>query len=412
MDFVQSELKRRGLIHADEQRNQTQDQSSNGSSETPERAVSPSSIFGESENTESPEDAQAASDATGEAEADQQAQTEVDPDMPPEEEDNKAPEHIKKNIKNLRGLVKKFKDAATEKEAAYLATQAELEKYKTGEVLPQEIVQRESRIAELEKYEKIVSLRTSPEYQNTFVKPLTQIKERLGAIAQDYHLPPEVINQAVNIQNEAELNRFLSNHFDGVGALEVKTLINNAKGIQADAFAAEQQPAQALAQLMQEQEAAITAKRMQNKQAMADISRSTWGEALANIKKEGKAHELIYKEGDPEHNQKFVDPVVGAAAGEYGKLVSMLAEHGLEQLPKDLAYALSRMTLLAHASAVAIGTRDAAMQRMDELNGALTRKTSYVRPSIGTQMAGRGGEAPTKQPMANALDSILSKVVR
>ena len=80
----------------------------------------------------------------------------------------------------------------------------------------------QGRISELERYEELVSLKTSPQYKEKFLRHLTDIKEKLAVIAKDYDIPEEIMSQAMSLQSRADLNRFLSSHFDEVGALEVK----------------------------------------------------------------------------------------------------------------------------------------------------------------------------------------------
>ena len=138
-----------------------------------------------------------------------------------------------------------------------------------------------------------------------------------------------------------------------------------------------------------------------------------WVDSLVKIKEEGTALELIHKPGDSEYNSKYVDPIIKKAAVEYGKLVTLLSENGLERLPKDLAFAISRMCQLAHASAVAVHTRNDAVKHIEELEGNVQRTTNYIRPQLGATNGGGGkAEAPGSKPTTTeeASNALLKQV--
>ena len=99
------------------------------------------------------------------------------------------------------------------------------------------------------------------------------------------------------------------------------------------------------------------------------------------------------------------------AASEYGKIVTMLAENGLEHLPKDLAKALARMVQLAHASAIAIETRAAAERELNEISENNTRNTRYIRPSIGGGVGSNGVTSSKPKNLSDAVDQLVSKVI-
>lgn len=323
-----------------------------------------------------------------------------------------SPEDSKEvNFKKLREVVKETKKSLQEKEELLAKTNSELEKFRTGEVVPETLQKQQARIAELERFEKIVSLKTSPEYQEKYIKPLKSITERLDVLAADYKIPPEMLKSAISIKNQAELNGFLSENFDNVGAMEAKQLITQARDLQNSAQVAENEPSAALQNLIEEGQRADTVRKAQQRNAIAEQSKSAWMDSLINIKKEGKILELIPKDGDSEYNDKYVNPILQAASSEYGKLVTMLAENGLTQLPKDVAYALSRLTQLAHASALSIESRKISMNEAQTLKDNVKRSTRYERPQIGGGF-GKGGDAPPAAPsgVRAAADQLLAQI--
>lgn len=317
------------------------------------------------------------------------------------------------NFKKLRTKLKETVKTVKELEAEKSKVAKELEEYKSGTVFPEILVEKENEIARLSHYEKLHSLKTSKEYQEKFVKPLEIVNSRLGALAADYEIPEDVIKQAVNIENKADLNRFLSQHFDDVGALEVKQLINEAKGITQAAKAAEAEPSKALDSLKEEHRRVIEFKTAERKAKIAEKSKDSWVDSLLKIKDEGKIIELIMKETDTDHNEKYVKPILTKAATEYGRLIRELAENGLEHLPDDLGLALARMVQLAHATAVAISTRNAALQQAEELQKNVQRVSSLVRPPIGSTGGGASDSIPVRTPASptEAGQMLLDKVM-
>lgn len=327
---------------------------------------------------------------------------------------------VESSLKDMRKLLNETKTTIKAKDAEIEEVKTKLTKYEKGELFPEVIQEKDAEIARLSPFEKLHSLKTSREYREYFVKPMNQLTEKLEAIAKDYDLPPEVAKEALNINNRAELNRFLSNHFDEVGALEVKEVINGIKNLQQNAQAAEAEPAKALAD-MQAHNQNVEAQRKKHKLGvMANTSRSAWADSLNQIKEEGQIHELIFDDNDSEHNENFVKPIVTQAAAEYGKLVTMLAEAGLEDLPQNVAKALARMSQLAHASAISIHSREQAVKHARELEKNTNRTNGYYRPSMsgsnaggsGSSASGTGALTPGKPTeLKQATSEILSKVM-
>lgn len=316
------------------------------------------------------------------------------------------------NFKNLRKKLHETTTTLRDREREAEALKTRITKYETGEELPEVLRVKEERIRELEKYEKLHALKLSPAYRETFIKPIEGIKSRLSQIAKDYEIPPEILTEAIDITNVRELNTFLSNHFDDVGALEAKQLISEAQKIKTQALAAEKEPSNVLTEIEESYKTFEAQKRAKANSVISETSKEAWIDSLIRIKDEGKIQELISKEDDPEHNKRFVEPVLQAAATEYGKLIRTLAENGLEKLPKDLAFALARMVHLAHASAVSIESRHAAEIAKEELERNVRRTTSYLRPTVGTSSHGNTqGESPRPTSPQDAAKMLVNTVL-
>jgi hypothetical protein len=338
-------------------------------------------------------------------------QAEAAEEAPDEEDELKG--SAAENFKKLRTKLKEVENDSGKKDKLLEEVTKELESYVKGEKIPEELKKREERLAELENYERILNLKKSTYYQDNFVKPIQQLGDKLDKIAKEYNIDPAQMQRAVNLKSEADLNRFLSNNFDTVGATEVKNIIREYQGVRAQAIEAEKEPEKAMTAMIESANAARAQAKIKRLQAMQSITKDSWKKSLDQIRDEGKIRELIYKEGDIEHNNKIFKPIIEAAASEYGKLVKELVANGLEDLPEPLAYALSRMCQLAHASAVAIDSRERAVSMAEELQTNTQRTNKYTRPSVSGKVGAGGssksGAGDPSSPM-EAAERILQQV--
>lgn len=322
------------------------------------------------------------------------------------------------NFKRLRQARAAADRARKEAEAKYTEAVQELEKYKTGEVVPEILQQKENEIARLSVYEKLHNLKKLPAYQEKVTKPLNDNLDKLKSYFTDYGKSPEEteesINYALQLNNKAELNRFLGETFDPIGAEEVKRIINEIRQLQSEGRSMEMEPVEAIQALEREHQQIQAAKEVQRKSRIADTAKDSWVKSLFKIREHNTMPELIYKDNDPEHNKKFVTPIVTQASTEYGKIVTMLAEAGLSDLKPELAEALSNMTLLAHASAVAAQTRNLALEHAQELEDGSRRGNMLFRPPVGggvpSSAAPESSKPRTLEQDANALiNTVLQK---
>lgn len=308
------------------------------------------------------------------------------------------------NFKKVRTKLSETTKALKEKEARNAELEAKIQAYETGAELPDVMSAKDEEIARLSRFEQLHSLKTSKAYKEAFITPIETAKAQLKAIAKDYGYPEGVIEQAINISNKAELNRFLARHFDEVGALEVKGVVSKIQDIHSQAVQAETAPAQELARLEAQHAEAIEQQRNQEKSLIAQTSKRAWVDALLGIRAEGKVHELIPREGDTEHNEKFVKPILAAAATEYGKLVRALTDSGLKSLNPDAAKQLAAICQRAAASGTAFASRDALIKELEGYsNNSGTRK--YGRPALGGGLRGSApaGETQTIQQQASKM---------
>ena len=315
---------------------------------------------------------------------------------------------IAENFKKLRKAYKEHKEKYKEIETKYTTAEARLKDYETGAALPEIVQNLENKVAAATKWEKLHNLKMSEEYQDEYARPLEEARTKLKTIAKDYELPEEVIEEALGYTNQAQLNGFLSEHFDSVGASEVKQLISQAKDISLRAKQAETEPEAIMQRLKEEHDARKVIENEQRVNKITATAKSSWNEAIEDLQREGKMTEIIHRPDDPEHNEFFVKPILQQAGQEYGKIVTMLTEAGLKELPPKVSKALASMTARALASSVAVASREAAVAELGEMQQVINRITNAKSPNIGSASGRGSGEPAQATPKGYGGDTTLS----
>lgn len=305
------------------------------------------------------------------------------------------------NLKKLRTSHKETRERLKTLESDFQKKEKELEQYKTGEVIPDVVQELTNRVAYLEPFERLHNLKGSKAYKEKQA-PINEKKERLGEIASDYNMDPNVLLEQLGTKNEASVNRFLSEHFDPVGALEVKKLLQEVHTLETNLQSFELEPGKALEVLERESVAMNAARDQERRGKMSTTAKASWVKAHQKIVAEGKTQEIILIPGDDNHNKKIVTPLLTKASVEYGKLVRSLMDAGLPELNEEVGVMLAEMIQRAHASAVAVTTRDQTLSEMDKLKERLERITHSDRPRLG---GSGGGSGPAPQASKGPRDA-------
>lgn len=301
------------------------------------------------------------------------------PEIPPEE----PPGSIQENYKKLRSQYKETKEQFRSVEDERNQLKTRVEALETGNATPEAIQKLHTRIQELEPLEALVDLKKSKAYQTKYIQPLNELNSKLSTIAKDYEIPEVIMQEAAQITNRAELNRFLLNHFDEVGVLEVKQIIGDVQLLQKSAKQAESEPQKALENLSKEWEGIQQIKQQERRSQIADKSTAAWEKSVHALRKEGRVQEIIPRTNDPEFNETWVKPIMERASMEYGAVIRTLAENGLESLPDELAEALATSCLLSITSAVSVERANAAEDYANQVHQNSQRTNGMVRPSMG-----------------------------
>lgn len=290
------------------------------------------------------------------------------------------------NFKRLQEVAKTERKARKELEAKIQEATAQLEQYKKGEVIPDIVQAKDQRIAELEPYEAAVNLKLSPQYQKEFVQPAIELRGQLEQIATDYGLPMDVMHQAVQTSSRKELNQFLAQYFDEVGALEVKEVVSKLQTLGEKALEAEQNPKHSLEALRAQYAEKEQAEALKVATIFESTAKEAWNAALQKTAQEGVYKEFILHPTNTEYNKKVVEPIQHRASIQFGALVKQLRANGLKQLPGELASGLARMVLLSIGGALTLDEKAKAVSRADTIMQNTARTNTYVRPPVGGQI--------------------------
>lgn len=326
------------------------------------------------------------------------------------EQEEEVSDPSAENFKKLRETFKETKKAKKELEAKAREYEEKLKTYVPPEVLQE----KEAKIQELSRWEKLHNLKSSKEYQEKYIKPLNAETQKFKDLLKDYGVPEDsldsVAKRAVLFNNRAELNNFLADTFgDQLGASEARGLIDNIRRHEGEARAAEQEPQKVLETLQESQAKLSQQREAARREQIVNTARSAWEETMAAIIKEGEVKELIPRADDPEFNETFAFKLQKQAAAEYGKVITEMAKEGTTPT-KELAKALAKMTALSQVAGVSIVTRNRAMERADEVTRNAERDAGLYRPNVGGGVASR---APADQGPSQPLDpekSLMSEI--
>lgn len=325
------------------------------------------------------------------------------------EEPQSEGKSLKDNFKHLKSTYKETKKILKEREERLAAVEKEIEEIKTGKVLPEYVIEKEKELERLRHFEKLHSLKTSKAYNDTFIKPINETKTKLYEIAKEYEIPENIIDEALNLTDRRQVNRFLESHFDTLDAIKVKDLFENVKSLTTKAREAELEPSKMLQDLAKEGEQIEAQRRISLQTTVEERQNKAWVKALNTIRQEGKAIELIPKADDSEFNKTYVEPILTAAGTEFGKIVASITSKLSEPLTEDEMYYLARMTQLAHASAVSIETRNRALNVADSLLETSRRTSKMVRPPVGSQQAGGSKPVVKTETRDDRLNSLIQQ---
>ncbi len=343
----------------------------------------------------------------------QEAVEPQEPQEPAEAESTDEPGSLSANYKLLRNHHKETKQNLQRVADEKAELEKKLSDYQTGVVVPEVLLEKENEIARLQTYERLFNVKGSRAYKEQVVAPLSQKNTELRQLFKDYEIPETEVDKFTSLSNRADRNRFLSEYFDSRGADQAERLLQESADVRKKAKELESGSTSAIQALEQEQARIEASKEASRREMIAANAKDSWVRALLKIRSENQIKELIPKANDPRFNERFVNPILTAASVEYGKFVTHLAESGVRELTPEMAEYAARMSLLAHASALATKTRDAALQYAQEAEEGTRIGNGYFRPQVGGGIPSSSAPSsqPAKQTFDQKVDGVLNSII-
>lgn len=284
------------------------------------------------------------------------------------------------NFKNLRNALKASNFRVSELETELKAKEEELKKLDSVSELEAQLQEANSKLEKLQKYEDIIGLYGTEGFKEEYYDKVDSIKSDIMDIARDYGVEDSIIDQAIQITNQRQLNEFLGQYFDVYSVQDIRKNIKEIQNILEAREDAENNPVKTREYLL-----ANFAKKKDamDKQARENIklaSMSAWTEMSETYSNPTSGVDILQeKRGDKNHNDTR-EGILNTASQEFGKLMAMLTDNGLKSLPSNVARALASRFQLGEVAAYAIVQSEGLKKENDELKAELKKFTNYSRP--------------------------------
>lgn len=312
-----------------------------------------------------------------------------EPVVDPIEEKRKDKEN---NMKALRTALKSSRDRVAELEAQMEAKDKELEKLAEIDSLKTQLQEKEERLQKLQSYEDVVSLYGTEGFKEKFYDSVDNLRNQAVEIAADYGVPAEVLDNAFKMTNQRQLNDYLSKWFDTFAVQDIRNYIKEAQQIVADRAQAEAQPAKARELLLNTIAKRKEAERVQSRENLKAAGTSAWAEMVATYGNKDSGVALLQeKNGNKTHNS-VREGILQGASKEFGKMLAVLADNGLKELPTSAARALAARYQLGESAAYAMVQAENLKKEVAELKEELKKFTNYERPLSNAKVTNNTGE--------------------
>ena len=284
------------------------------------------------------------------------------------------------NFKNLRNALKASNFRVSELETELKAKEEELKKLDSVSELEAQLQEANSKLEKLQKYEDIIGLYGTEGFKEEYYDKVDSIKSDIMDIARDYGVEDSIIDKAIQITNQRQLNEFLGQYFDVYSVQDIRKNIKEIQNILEAREDAENNPVKTREYLL-----ANFAKKKDamDKQARENIklaSMSAWTEMSETYSNPTSGVDILQeKRGDKNHNDTR-EGILNTASQEFGKLMAMLTDNGLKSLPSNVARALASRFQLGEVAAYAIVQSEGLKKENDELKAELKKFTNYSRP--------------------------------
>jgi DNA repair exonuclease SbcCD ATPase subunit len=312
------------------------------------------------------------------------------------------------NFRNIRNALKASRNRVSELETQLAAKDEELKKLDEVSSLQAELEETKNKLATLQKYEDIIGLYGTEGFKEEYYDKVDKIKEGVLDLAKDYGVDGSVIDQAMTITNQRQLNEYLGQYFDVYSVQDIRKSIKEMQDIISKREEAEANPVKTREFLLSNFAKKKDAIEKQSKENIKLASLSAWQEISNTYSNPASGIDILQeKNGNKEHNDTRLG-ILNNSSKEFGKLVAILSENGLTSLPSNVARALASRFQLGETAAFAIVKSEQLQKENDELRAELKKFTNYQRPlGVSGSSASFGKMTDSKDLKGRALHEFL-----
>ena len=313
------------------------------------------------------------------------------------------------NFRNLRNALKASNNRVSELETELAAREEDLKKLDSVSELEAQLAEANSKIEKLQKYEDIIGLYGTEGFKEEYYDKVDNIKKDIMSLANDYGIGEDVIDHAIQITNQRQLNEFLGQYFDVYSVQDIRKSIKEIQGILNAREEAENNPVKTREYLLTNFAKKKDAMDKQSRENIKLASMSAWTEMSETYSNPSSGVDILQeKKGNKEHNDTRVG-ILNNASQEFGKLVAVLTDNGLKSLPSNVARALASRFQLGETAAYAIVQAESLKKENDELRAELKKFTNYSRPlgNAGSSSAVSGKNSATSELKGKELARFL-----
>lgn len=314
------------------------------------------------------------------------------------------------NIKGLRNALKTEREKIDTLETELKQTKDKLEHVGDVEELRGQLEEARKEVEQLKKYESLVGLKQSKEYKERYIDGVDNLVKQAQEIAKDYEVPNEVLQQLVSTGNRRDMNRLLAEHFDTIGAGDIRPVILDIQKLLIEKKKVENDPSKAEKDLL---EAAKTKEKKEQELARRDLEsvvQSGWADIATLYSGKDSAVEPLKEVSGNESHNKTRTEIMQRAAKDYGQVMGILVKHGLRKLPEETAKAFAARFQLAEVTGHLMAQNETLLEQNKELRTKLGKYSNYTRPlsSGNSVQRGSSGDSPKDIPAKDIAATVFA----
>lgn len=317
-------------------------------------------------------------------------ESEEDDEPSEREDDDEEPEvdlNKEDNIKNLRGIAGKFRHEVLTLRSENTDLKAKL----SGNdpvALQQEITRLNGRVKQLEPFEMVFALHQNPEFRANLIDRPNALVSEMKAIAQDYSVSEDVIQDLLNATNRRERDEILDDAFAKESPKsDLKDLKQRYDALITQRREIEKQPERELERLNSQKQLSESNKNQKRDTHFREVLNLGWTAAIeANngLSAEDRLQELREIPGKKDHNEKVVRPLLGEAQKKLQMGMTHIEQMIRNQWVPDKAFVewFARIVQRAEAAQTLHHSRAKLFKKYNEVIEGKKQQNQHSRPGI------------------------------